>query len=992
MLRAWFLIAACCALGWMSPVATRAADAPDFDREIAPLLAGRCLDCHSGAEPKGGLDLSTFQRATKGGESGSGIVSSNLDKSEIWQRVAAGDMPPKKPLPESERKLLQAWIEAGAKWGTDPIDPFRYSSSARAGYDWWSLQPVKKVKPHDTQEANPIDAFLLTKLKAHQLDYSPAADRCVLIRRLTFDLTGLPPTPAEIEAFVNDKRKTAYEQLVQRLLASPHYGERWARHWLDVAHFGESDGFEFDRMRPNAWRYRDWVIDSLNRDLPYDQFAKQQIAGDVLYPADQGAIVATGFLVTGAFDGLLPAGDPMRQIMRQDELEDIVGLVGQSFLGLTVHCARCHDHKFDPIRATDYYSLASALAGVRRGERALPPASIPSDLVEKQKSLEHALQSLEEKVRTAILAERASPENAEKAPTPTAAWEFDGDAKDSRGSLHGELHGGAKIENGLLVLDGKDDYASTAPLPKRIRAKTLEVLVCLNGLKQRGGAAMTLQKLDGSVFDAIVFGERDPGQWLAGSNFFQRTTPFNGEAETAGEKEFVHFAIVYESEGLIRAYRNGKPYGTEYKSLASTMFEADDSQVLFGLRHSPAGGSKHLAASIDRAALYNRALTAREVAIAAGVASTYVSEEELVAELTPTQQDQRNRLKKQIAEIKAKLDVLRDRKTFAITPVQPEISHLLLRGNPQQKGPAVKPSGIHSVSTQTADFGLAANAPEAERRRKLAEWIASEQNPLFARTMVNRVWQYHFGQGLISTPNDLGYNGGQPSHPELLDYLASEFVTRGWSLKELHKLIVTSRAYRQASLPRADAMKIDGNNRLLWRYSPRRLEAEAVRDAMLMVSGKLNSTAGGPSFKDFLPVNRSGTQFYVAQDFVGPEFERRSIYRMWARGGKNPLLDTFDCPDPSTTAPTRGSTTTPLQALSLLNHSFTLRMADAFAERLPREAGNQVDAQVSLAFFLATGSPATYEQKQASVKFVEKHGLSAFCRVLLNSNAFLYVD
>ncbi|QDU27773.1 Planctomycete cytochrome C [Anatilimnocola aggregata] len=992
-MRAWFLLLIGCA--WFVRAATllSAADAPDFDRQIAPLLAGRCLDCHSGSESKGGLDLSTLQGATKGGESGPAIVPRKFSESQLWQRVAAGDMPPKKPLPENERKLLQAWLEAGAKWGSDPIDPYRFSTGARAGYDWWSLQPVKSPAPSSTTDENAIDQLLLAKLREKQLSFSPPADRRILIRRLTYDLTGLPPTPAEIEAFVKDPSDSAYEELVQRLLASPHYGERWARHWLDVAHFGESDGFEFDKMRPNAWRYRDWVIDALNRDLPYDQFAKLQIAGDVLAPTDQQAVIATGFLVAGAHDSLLPAGDAMRQIMRQDELEDIVGLVGQTFLGLTVHCARCHDHKFDPIRAHDYYSLASALAGVRRGERALPAATVPPDLADKQKSLQKELQTLEAAVRAAILAERTIDNKAAvRAPEPTAEWEFDGDAKDSRGSLHGQLHGGAKIENGLLVLDGKSAYVSTPPLAKRIRAKTLEVLISLNGLKQRGGGAITLQKLDGSLFDSIVYGEKEPGHWLAGSNFFQRTTPFAGEVETAQENEFVHFAVVYEAEGQIRGYRNGRPYGSEYRSSNSAMFEAESSQVLIGLRHGPPGGNKHIAASIDRARLYSRALTAGEVAAAAGVASSYVSEDELMAQLTPNQQAQRRRLQEELAAITPKVDYHRDRKTFAITPAQPEISHLLVRGNPQQKGPEVRPAGILSLSPKAADFGLAANAPEAERRKKLAEWIASEQNPLFARTMVNRLWQYHFGQGLISTPNDLGFSGGQPSHPELLDYLASEFIQRKWSLKELHKLIVTSRAYQQASMPRSEAIKIDSNNRLLWRFSPRRLEAEAVRDSMLMVSGKLNSEAGGPSFKDFLPVARGGTQFYQPQDLEGPEYQRRSIYRMWARGGKNPLLDTFDCPDPSTTTPTRGSTTTPLQALSLLNHSFTLRMADAFAERLQRDAGKEIDAQVALAFSLTAGDAPTAEQKQASTQFVQKHGLAPFCRVLLNSNAFLYVD
>jgi hypothetical protein len=992
-MRAWvfFIAIGVCLCAGTGNHARPAEAAPDFDRQIAPLLANRCLDCHSGHDPKGKLDLSTAAGVLRGGESGPAIAAGKPDESPLWERVSAGDMPPQKPLPDSERALLKTWIESGAKWGDGPIDPYRFSTATRAGYDWWSLQPVRTSQPPaEPATDTPIDAFLLAKLRQHGLDFSPPADRRTLIRRLSFDLIGLPPTPGEIEAFLNDTSADAYEKLVQRLLDSPHYGERWARHWLDVAHFGESDGFEFDKMRPNAWRYRDWVIDAFNRDLPYDEFARLQIAGDVLRPDDPEAIIATGFLVGGAFDGLLPAGDAMRQIMRQDELEDIVALVGQTFLGLTVHCARCHDHKFDPIRATDYYQLASALGGVKRGDRNLPARPPSIDLQKRHQELVIRLKSLEERARNEILAKRKKTPTRIAPPEPFASWEFDGDASDARGALHGKLNGKARIENGALVLDG-DGYLSTPPLPKEIKEKTLEAWVQLADLKQRGGGVLTLQTLDGNVFDSIVYGERAPGRWLAGSNFFQRTKDLQGPDEKDADRQFVHVAIVYHSDGQIAAYRNGQPYGSEYRAESVVSFDAGKAQVVIGLRHSPPGGNKLLKGLVDRARLYDRALTPQEVAASAGVVSTYVSDDELTQHLTRKEKEQRAILQQEIATLATQLQVTREPKAFAVTPQQPGVSHVLIRGNPLQKGAEVKPGGIRALTPDTYDFGLAADAPEAERRRKLAAWITSEQNPLFARTMVNRVWQYHFGQGLVLTPNDLGFNGGQPSHPELLDYLAGEFIRAKWSLKELHKRIVLSRAYRQSSLPREAGMKIDSGNRLLWRFSPRRLDAESIRDAMLLVAGQLNTARGGPSFKDFTPFNRSGTQFYEPIDAVGPEFNRRSIYRMWARGGKNPLLDTFDCPDPSTMTPTRGSTTTPLQALSLLNHSFTLRMADTFAKRLEAES-SKPDEQITLAFIQTSGSPPTTEQLRVSREFVSKHGLSPFCRVLLNSNAFLYVD
>jgi hypothetical protein len=832
---------------------------------------------------------------------------------------------------------------------------------------------------------------VLAKLAEKGLAPSPRADKRTLIRRVTFDLTGLPPTPEEIEAFVRDESPEAYAQVVKRLLDSPHYGERWARHWLDVAHFGESDGFEYDKMRPNAWRYRDWVIEALNRDMPYDEFARMQIAGDMLSGGEPQGIVATGFLVAGAHDSLLPKGEVMQAIMRQDELEDIVGIVGQTFLGLTVHCARCHDHKFDPIRQVEYYRLASALAGVKRGDRPIPPAQLPRELEDRQRQLAGELAAIEQPVRAEILKERKSAsEKRSLPPPPLARWQFDGDLKDELGPLHGKLHEGAELKDGGVVLSGQRSFVATELLHQDVKEKTLEAWVKLSNLQQRGGGVIGIQTPDGEVFDAIVFGEKDPGQWLAGSNFFRRTQSFEGPAEAEADRP-VHVAIVYAADGTITAYRSGALYGKGYQSDGPATFKKGKAQVIIGMRHSPAGGNKHLAGVIERASLYDRALTADEVAASAGTVSTYVSDEEFSSRLSPAKRDERKRIQQQLAAVSERIDRLREAKVFAVMPQQPSASHLLVRGNPQQKGEIVTPGGLAAIVSAPGDFGLAPNAPEAERRKKLAEWIASSDNPLFARTIVNRLWHYHFGRGLVDTPNDLGFSGGQPVQRELLDWLACELIERRYSLKELHRQIVLSATYQQASLPRAECLAVDADNRLHWRFAPRRLEAEEVRDAMLAVSGQLNPAVGGPSFQDFRPFMYKGSQFYEPLDPVGPEFHRRSIYRMWARGGKNPLLDTFDCPDPSTTTPRRGNTTTPLQALSLLNNSFTLRMADALAERLKGERPDNVGQQIELAFELTCGRPCTAEERSASLALVEKHGLAPLCRTLLNTNAFLYV-
>ena len=709
-----------------------------FDAAIAPLLARRCLDCHDGPKPKGGLDLKTRQGFLKGGKNGIAAVPGKVEDSLLWEYVDTDRMPPKKPLSAAEKTLLKTWIAKGATWGTDPIDPYRFSTDSRAGYDWWSLQPVVRpplpnVKNKDWA-ASPIDMFILAQLEAKNLAPSPQADRRTLIRRVTFDLIGLPPTPAQIDAFVADDRADAYPRLVERLLASPHYGERWARHWLDIVRFGESHGFEHDELRTNAWPYRDWVIEALNEDMPYDEFARLQLAGDVLRPNDPKGIVATGFLVAGGYDsvGQRQQSAPMRAVVRQDELEDIVGTTGQTFLGLTVHCARCHDHKFDPVRQTEYYRLTAAFAGVRHGQRDVTPES--------------------------------------------------------------EI---AKVKVG-------------PPVP-------------------------------------------------------------------------------------------------------------------------------------------------------------------LLA--------------------------------YACTPRKPEPTHFLVRGEPGQKGTELTAGGVAALTGTKAEFGLALDAPDAERRRALAAWIASPENPLFARVMVNRLWQYHFGAGLVETPSDFGFSGGRPSHPELIDYLAAEFITpqahglrpvgprpSSWSLKHLHYLLVTSKTYQQQSRYRPAAAKLDANNRLLWRKTPMRLEAEAVRDTILHVSGQLNTEMGGPGYQDFKLVVRGATHYYNPIDADSAAANRRSIYRTWARSGRSSLLDTLDCPDPSTVTPKRTLTTTPLQALALMNNAFVLRMADHFADRLRKEAGANVNQQIIRAYQLAYGRMPADAERALARGVVERQGLAVLCRAIFNSNEFMYVD
>ncbi len=974
----------------------RAITKENFDRTIAPLLTRRCLDCHGGAKPKGGLDLSRKQKALAGGKSGVAVVPGKPSASLLWEQVDAGSMPPKKPLTDDEKALLKAWIEAGAPWGGDPIDPFRATTDKRAGADWWSLQPVARPAPPAVKDAssvrNLIDRFILQRLEARGLKPSAPADRRTLIRRLSFDLLGLPPAPEDVAAFEADVSPDAYERLVERLLASPQYGVRWARHWLDVVRFGESNGFEHDEFRPNAWPYRDWVVRALNADLPYDEFARLQLAGDVLRPGDPEALKATGFLVAGAYDsvGQTQQSAAMRRVVRQDELEDVVGTVGQTFLGLTVHCARCHDHKFDPVRQEEYYRLTAALGGVRHGERDLPrsPAEVAAAR-QRLAALTKELTDLEAPARTGLLAGRAR--QPLTPPRPLARWDFAKGMTDAVGSLHATLQGSARLVPDGLKVDGHG-HAETTPLAKELRAKTLEAWVTLDNLEQRGGGVIGVQTRDGAPFDALVFGEREPGRWMAGSEGFVRTQSFEGGAEVEAHRKPVHVALVYAEDGTITGYRNGQPYGRPYKTELQA-FGAGQARVVFGLRHAPAGGDRLLAGTIHRAALYDRALTPAEVAASAGGASDFLADEEIGARLSPEKRAERRRLQARVAEQHALVSGPGP-KVYAVMPRQPEAARLLARGNTQQPGALLSAGGVEALRGVHADFGLSPDAPEGEARRRFASWASDAKNPLFARVIANRVWHYHFGVGLVDTPNDFGFNGGRPSHPELLDGLAAELIDSGWSLKHLHRLLVTSATYRQSSRPDEAALKVDAGNRLLWRKSPLRLEAEAARDAMIRVTGRLNETMGGPGFQEYRITRAPGTvtNTFTPVEAAGDEFDRRTLYRTWARGGRSGLLDAFDCPDPSTTAPSRAVTTTPLQALAMLNNAQVLRNAERFAGRVRREAGEDAGKQVERAYLLAYGRAPDAEERERAKGVVERHGLGVLTRAIFNSNEFLYID
>ena len=1003
------------------PTASNASPGTPPTQAIAPILA-KCQACHAGKEAHGGIDLSSRAAALRAVAGGPAIAPGNPAASRIVDAAAEGRMPPGNPLTPAEINTLETWVRAGAPWPANVPKP----APVRADSQFWSFQPVRRpalpTVRHASWPRNPIDRFVLAKLESRGLSPAPDADRRTWIRRVTFDLIGLPPTPDEIDDYVADKRPGADERVVDRLLRSPHYGERWGRHWLDVARFGESHGYEYDRARDNAWRYRDWVVDSLNADKPYDQFLTEQIAGDSIPGAGPTGAIATGFLVCGPSDeaGKASAGLLVRQRAREEEMEDMIGLVGQTALGLTVNCARCHDHKFDPIPMADYYRFKAALAGVQPGNRAIVDDKSRQEIGKRRDALTRewkhwssTVAQIEEPIRQRLAGTRSASNSSAKAPVPLLTWDFEGHADDQSRSVTGTLGGDARVVGGRLTLPGKGAFLRTSGFTGNLREKTLETWAAPANHAVRGGSALTVQSADGTRFDGIVFGERQPSKWMAGSDFYKRTRDLDAPAEDTPAGTLVHIAITYRADGTIQCYRNGKPYGAPYQPAnAPETFPGNNSQFVFGNRHS--GSDGWFDGAIEEARVYDRALSTQEIEAAYQRKPVSVTEAQLRGSMSAVEEqrwaDARARQAKAADALRA-FDQRNpvDATAYAAVSTKPPVTHVLRRGDPGQPAEPVTPGALSTLPALPGDFGQTQDTPDSERRQHLARWLTDRRNPLTARVMVNRIWQGHFGRGIVGTPNDFGFNGERPTHPELLDWLAAEFVkpsTPGatpWSIKRLHRMMVLSRTYRQSGTRNPKAERIDADNRLLWRMAPRRIEGEAFRDSVLAVAGNLNSAIGGPSFRPFT-VSNYGSDFYTLVDNDTPEFNRRSIYRMAIHSARSPLLEALDCPDPSTKTPRRTVTTTPIQALEMMNDSFVLRQARHFADRvesmarLDRDEARSLgrptppDRRISLAWRLAYGRVPNNAERKRAADHLRRHSLASLCWALFNSNEFLHVD
>src|SRR5215471_3522604 len=859
-----------------------------FSNDIAPLLTARCMECHGRDPLMANLDLRTREGTLKGAKHGPVIVPGNAAESHLYRRLTGQETPPMPlggRLTDAEIALVKDWIDSGAEWDagralapgavTGTSTEKKFTDQQRR---YWAFQKVVKpavplVKDREWGR-NPIDAFIAAKLDEKKLKPNGHADRVTLIRRATLDLTGLPPTPEDVRAFVSDTSPDAFAKVVERLLASPQYGERWGRHWLDLARYADTNGFKTDEPRPNIWRYRDYVIQAFNEDKPYDRFIREQIAGDELYPNDLNARIAVGFNRHFTDE----TNQPVIELRRQETLNDITDTVGAVFMGMTYGCARCHDHKFDPILHKDYYRLQAFFANIREQD----------DLV--------LLTGAE----------------LEKYKEQLAAW--DAKTRDIRNEMHAMVEPMAKARRDYYSIRFSDGTKEALKTPPEQR-NPLQQLLAIKAMPQISYEDRALVNYKDEEFGTVPL--------------------------TAAQKK--RFG---ELEAELRKFDAMKPNPPMSQTIIDHSRTAPKSYVL-------------------------------------GAGNWDVQREE----------------------------------------VQPGFLSILDPSDPK----IVPPEGLNSTG----------------RRSVLANWLADPKNPLTSRVMVNRIWQYHFGRGIVASASDFGVMADRPSNPQLLDYLASTFVENGWSIKKMHRQIMLSNVYQESSAFQSLAAAAAPENKLLWRYDRHRVEGESIRDSMLFVSGLLNPKMGGPGINPPLPPGaggggrtggvrsgiasatggRGGVAARAAAAGSDPaDINRRSVYIFLKRNAVYPMLEAFDAPNPQESCSRRFRSVIPSQSLILMNDPLVLEWARALAGRVLNDGGLSLDQQVDRAYRLALLRQPNADERSAVLDFLqtqatlhagrlarnERLPLPAelppgmdparaaafvdFCQTLLNSNEFLYVN
>jgi hypothetical protein len=798
-----------------------------FEKDVVGILEANCLKCHAGEKPKGGLDLTSREGILKGGDSGPAVDLAVHAESLLLKAVNYDgyEMPPTGQLSPKQIETLTKWVTEGLAWSADG-KPIHFEAPREAPKvneetkKHWSFQPVRRpdVPQVDGDWArNEIDALILKQLQANGLTPNPRAEPRELIRRAYYDLTGLPPSPEAVEAFAKDPSPEAWSKVIDELLESPHYGEQWGRHWLDLVRYAETNSYERDGAKPFVWRYRDYVIQSFNNDTPYNRFLTEQLAGDELPDRTPESIIATGFYRLGRWDD--EPADP--ELAYYDDLDDIVTTTGQSLLGMSINCARCHDHKIDPVPQSDYYSLIAFFRGVKRyGQRS------------------------HESVMESSVMEISKPENAD------------------------------------LLKAAIERHA--------------------NELKN---VERELTEIEKKV-----------------------TQDFNGVEKDDFQDEVNRVRLIAKRKGGLLKENEVN----HYRHLTNRRNQLRD--------NPPTGMAQALCVKED------------------------------VGGMKPT--------------------------------------HVLLRGNPGSPGDEVQPAFPSVLSPPTPEIVAPANGTSSGRRMALAKWMTSPENPLTSRVMVNRVWHYHFGRGIVRSTSDFGFQGNKPTHPELLDWLAATFVEKGWSMKAMHRLMMTSATYQMSSRGREDALAKDATNDHFWRYDMRRLSAEEVRDSILWANGTLNEDRMfGPSIYTKIPDEVKAGQSQPGSGWGNSSPEdvaRRSIYIHVKRSLLDPILESFDMADTDQTCPVRFVTTQPTQALGLLNSQFILEQSELFAKMVAEKHPESTEAQVRMALQRVCQREPSAEEVARGLQLIDKlqkdDGLNAdqarkyFCLVSLNLNEFLYLD
>jgi|SRR5579883_779299 len=908
-----------------------------FEKKVRPIFVASCVNCHNDKKQKGGLRLDSKAAFLKGGDNGAAVVPGEPAKSRLIQAIQyEGDikMPPRGKLTDAEITTLTAWVKGGAPWPNDgattqtPAKTFDLHARAKAQ---WSFQPIRRsavptLTNHKAQITNEIDSFLLAKLDSAGLTFAPPAEKRTLLRRVYFDLIGLPPTPEEIDAFLNDNAPNAYEKIVDKLLASPHYGERWGRHWLDLARYAETYGHEFDFEIPDAWRYRDYVVRAFNADLPYDQFLTEQIAGDLLPNPRRDpksgvneSLLATGFWWLG--EAKHSPVDSRAEFA--DRTDNQIDVFGKTVFGLTLACARCHDHKFDPIATKDYYALFGVITSSRYSRT---DVSDPAPTVKILDELKQARTDLAQLV--AQSSDKVTPE-------PRTPWRekatlfeaFDRDWRTRWDAIglafrpeagQGFPHSGREAHKLMGALRSPTFTIDKPYLAIRVAGQNARARLILNGLQ------LIQYPIYGGLTQPVNHGEEL--RWLT---FDLRMW--------AGQPAYLE--LLDDGPGWVaitEAWMADTPPPAERGALVPlpTLPATDNADA------------KKLSERIRRL----------EAQLPDPV-------------LAPTIRDG--------------------------TGINERV---FIRGNH-------KTLGIEAPRATLEAFWKPAFTSRGSGRLELAKTVTDISNPLVARVIVNRLWKYHFGEGIVRSPDNFGQLGELPTHPELLDWLASELVQRKWSLKAMHRLMVLSSAYRQAShaIPEqaAKAVTADPQNKLLHRQNVRRLEAEAIRDSMLTISGRLDPKMGGPGVLPYLTEHQVGRGRPSSGPLDGNG--RRSIYLQVRRNFINPMFTAFDYPTPFTTIGRRTVSNVPAQALVMLNNPFVLQQAELWANRVRAVPQSRVETRVQAMYLAAFGRPPTKDELGAAVEFVSEQAKeygkpdhpkawADLAHVLFNAKEFIYIE